>query len=146
MKEIDFRKASYDELLEFAMNLLALNKLNDARDYEAKIAYFSTATQVGLARRASESMATLAHEVDQARSGTARGLEKLTLAIANASDASDRAAVRMEAQTARLSKATWGLVGATVVLALATILLVFYTRALVIAEHTTTTPGQIVKP
>jgi hypothetical protein len=134
MDEIDFRKAAHEDLLTFATNLLGVKKNEHPQNYEAQIAYFSTATQVGLGWRESESSGKLAYEIDQARSGVARGLEKLTLAIAEASDKSDKAAVRMEKESARMVKATWGLVGATLVLALVTVFLVIYTRQLAIVE------------
>jgi hypothetical protein len=135
MKEIDFQNPNYDDLLRFSTNLLDVTQLNSPREYEAKIAYFSTATQVGLAKKASESMASLTHEVDQSRSAVARGLEKLTLAINSASETSERATLRLEKQSARMVGATWGLVLATVVLAMATVLLVFYTRQLIPLER-----------
>jgi hypothetical protein len=53
----------------------------------------------------------------------------------------------MEKQTARLVNATWGLVAATIILGLATAALVFYTRALVAAEHAGAPPSStLVKP
>jgi hypothetical protein len=75
--EIDFRKATHDDIAKFAMNLLQLDKSNRPGDYEAQIAYFSAQVQVLLGWRSFESAARVANEVDQARAAVGKGLDKL---------------------------------------------------------------------
>jgi hypothetical protein len=133
MNEIDFSTADFDDINKFAMNLLTVRRIEHPGDYEAQIAYFSTSTQVVLGRKAAESAAKLAAEVDSARLSVAGGLDRLEKSIAGASEASDSAATRMITQSQRMVRATWGLVVVTGLLVVATALLVIYTRQLAVA-------------
>lgn len=133
MNEIDFKKAEFDDIDKFTKNLLTLQRSNHPQDYDAQIAYFTTSVHALLGRRMAKSATELAVEIDAARSGVARGLEKLSLAIGEAIKASSDAATAAETQARRMVKATWGLVVATGVLAIVTVALVVYTRALAAA-------------
>ena len=95
-----------------------------------------------LQRRQVEATDTLAYEMDQARSGVARGLDKLTLAIAEASKAADVSARDAVDQSRRMVRATWALVIVTLLLGVATCGLVIGTLELARTPPTIiTVPG-----
>jgi hypothetical protein len=119
MHEIDTKKANFDDIEKFAMNLLQTLQY-PADDREAHIAYFGTQTQVILARKTAESASKLTQEIGE----VSRRLIKLEETISRASSAADAASRSMV-------RATWALVAVTFLLGVATGGLVYYTRALV---------------
>jgi hypothetical protein len=124
MNEINFKTADFDDITEFAKNLLLLDGRDD-NSYHAKIAYYPAVAQVILGRKAAESAAALAQSINAA------------------STASTTAAALALADSRRMVRATWALVVVTAFLSLATAGLVFYTRELVRVEHPITlTPSQ----
>lgn len=139
--EINFATATFDDIAKFTQNLLLLRKSDQPQDWDSKISYYSTQVQGLIARKSSESAASLATEIDQARAGVTRGLEKLTNAIEEASKQAQAASESAEAQSKQMVRATWGLVVVTGLLVLATGALVFYTQAL-----TQTPPTVITLP
>ena len=147
MYEIDTRNADFDDIEKFARNLLGVSAPKGSPDYETMIAYLSTMTQVLIARRTVASADKLAHEIDAARVGVAKGLDKLTLTINDASNQSSIAAQRAETQARRMVRATWGLVVATAFLGLATVGLVYFTYRLASTPPTViTAPAVAPRP
>jgi hypothetical protein len=109
---VDFRTANFDDIAQFVKNILPLEGGAGA-DSRARTAYYVASTQLMMSRNVVESVQKLATEIDNARGGIARGLDKLERSVNEASKASDVAAKRLE-------RATWGLVAGTVLLAVAT--------------------------
>jgi hypothetical protein len=132
--DIDTKKAGFDEIDKFVRNLLHADKAHRPEDYEAHLAYYTAMTHALLGRKASQSADKLAYEIDQARSAVGKGLDKLTVSIADASNAADVTARDALSQSRRMVWATWGLVVVTGCLGIATAFLVFYTRQLVFLE------------
>jgi hypothetical protein len=142
MHEIDFKTANFDDIAKFAGNLLTLRKIDHPHDYDSQIGYFSAATQVLVGRKVSENVHQLAIEIDAARSAVGKGLDKLTVGIANASSAAELASQEAVKQSRRMVRATWALVIVTGFLGFATAGLMFYTRELVMTPPTfVTVPG-----
>ena len=125
--EIDFKNPTFDDLADFAKNILQQVAVSDPREQATKVAYFSTTTQVLLGKKSAESADKLAHEIDQARHAVGHGLDKLVISLNNASTASDKAANKM-------MWATVLLVAGTFALAFATGGLVYYTKQLAATE------------
>ena len=128
--EIDFKKATFDDIATFAMNLLGIEKIHHPGDYDSTIAYYATTTHVLLGKKAAESAANLAGHIETARSTVGMQLDRLVMSIDAASAAADKAAADALKQSRRMVVATWGLVAGTLSLAAATFALVWYTREL----------------
>lgn len=132
MHEIDFDSANFEDIWKFTSNLLGEERSQNPNEYEARIAYFVTTAQILVGRKVFDSAELLAAEVSNVRRVLGGNLEKLERTIERAAAASDEASRRMATQSARMVSATWGLVGVTALLFLATAVLAFYTRELVL--------------
>jgi hypothetical protein len=123
--EIDPKKAGFDEIQEFVMNLLGVLEY-PAADRETHIAYYRAMTDAILARKASESAAKLVGEIQVVGQGLGT-LQAVVTAASNAADTASR----------KIVWATWALVLVTLLLGLATAGLVYFTRELALVEALT---------
>ena len=143
--EIDSRNATFEDIEKFAANLLQVAKNEDA-NYETRLTYFGTMTQVFVARKNVESADRLALQIEASSAALAGGLQNLDSAFRGLTKAVDDVRIHATHESRRLISATWALVGATVVLGLATFGLVYYTNQLVRAESKASIVERPVEP
>jgi hypothetical protein len=133
VKEIDPAKASYGDLIAFVMNMLEVaNREPGKEDPGIRTAYYGGIVFVAVAKR----LETAADRMQQGIADAEQHLrDTLTQASGMFLDAADLAQKSGEAQATiaeryakHLAFATWVLSGATLILGVATVVLVYYTR------------------
>ncbi len=133
MKEINPLKASYHELVDFVMNMLeTANREPGREDAAIRTTYYAAITFLAVANRLEETALQLQAAITDAEGRLRDTLQQATRMFLDAADRSQRSA-DTQAESARryaqhLTVATWVLAGATLVLGIATCVLVYYTR------------------
>jgi hypothetical protein len=138
MKEIDFRNATYDDIVEFVMNMLDAANTEPGRENQAiRTAYYASIAFVLVAKRLDSAVSRLENGIAEADGRLRDTLQQATRLFLDAADrakkASDKQSTLASAYAKHLTFATWVLAGATIVLGVATCVLVYYTRLMALA-------------
>jgi hypothetical protein len=133
MKEIDIHTATYDDIVDFVTNMLEVANRDAGREDPAiRTAYYGGVAFVMVAKRLEAAAGKLESgitEAEQRLRDTLQQAARMFLDAADRAQASgDKQATLAGAYAKHLTFATWVLAAATIVLGIATCVLVYYTR------------------
>lgn len=132
LKEIDFRNATFDDIAQFVTNMLEVAGRDSGREDPAiRTAYYAGMAFVLSAKRLESAASRLESGIADAEGRLRDTLQQATKMVLDAADRAQKSSEDQAAVARRYAKhltvATWVLAGATIVLGLATCVLVYFT-------------------